>query len=94
MKKSFTATEKAAVALEALAGVRTFAEISSDHQVHSTQISAWKKQAKDILVEGFGDKRKKETTDYQQQVANLRQIIGKNAEELDWFKKKLAPFNT
>lgn len=94
MKKSFTAAEKAAVALEALAGVRTFAEISSAHQVHSTQISSWKKQAKDILVEGFGDKRKKETTDYQQQIANLHQLIGQGAEELAWFKKKLEPFGS
>lgn len=94
MKKSFTAAQKAAVALAALSGTQTTAEISSTHEVHATQISAWKKQAKDILVEGFGDKRKKETCDYQQKIANLHQLVGKRDEELEWFKKKLQPFAT
>lgn len=94
MKKSFTAAQKAAVALDALKGVQTMAEISSHHEVHATQISTWKKQAIQILTDGFSDKRKKETTDSAQKIASLYELVGKRDAELEWFKKKLEPFAT
>lgn len=92
MKKTFTAEQKTAVVLEAFSGVHTLAEISSQHSVHATQISTWKTQAKQILKDGFSDKRKKDTADTEQKIASLYQLIGKRDAELEWFKKKLAPF--
>ena len=92
MKKTFTADQKTAVVLDAFSGSRTIAEISSQHEVHATQISAWKLQAKHILKDGFSDKRKKDSVENEQKIANLYQLIGKRDAELEWFKKKLAPF--
>lgn len=92
MKKSFTAAQKTAVVLDALSGGHTIAEISSQHGVHPTQISAWKVQGKQILKDGFSDKRKKDSVDHEQKIANLYQIIGKRDAELEWLKKKLSPF--
>jgi len=92
MKKTFTADQKTAVVLDAFSGSRTTAEISSQHEVHATQISAWKQQAKQILKDGFSDKRKKDSVENEQKIANLYQLIGKRDAELEWFKKKLAPF--
>lgn len=94
MKKSFTAAQKTAVVLEALSGSHTIAEISSLHSVHPTQISAWKVQGKQILKDGFSDKRKKDSVGHEQKIASLYQIIGKRDAELEWLKKKLSPFGS
>ena len=94
MKKTFSSNEKSEVALTALKGDRTISQISSHYQVHPTQIGLWKKQAKEILINGFSDKRKKHSEDQQNLVEELYQIIGKREAELSWLKKKLSPFNT
>ena len=94
MKKSFTADQKVAVVLETYAGVHTLAEISSQHEVHATQISIWKQQAQRIHKEGFSDKRKKDSLENERKIASLHEIIGKREYELEWFKKKLEPFGT
>ena len=92
MKKSYTADQKTAIVLEAFSGSRTMAEISSQHEVHATQISTWKTQAKQILKDGFSDKRKRDTDDTEQKIASLYQLVGKRDAQLEWFKKKLVPF--
>ena len=94
MKKSFTALQKTAVVLDSFSSEHTIAEISSRHEVHPTQITLWKKQARGILTEGFSDKRKKDTIDYEQKITRLYELVGKRDAELEWFKKKLEPFGT
>ncbi len=44
IRKKYDATLKAKIALEAVKGEKTIAEISSEYGVHSTQIAHWKKQ--------------------------------------------------
>jgi len=56
----FSPQEKAQLALSAIKGEKTIAKISSDYQVHPTQIGLWKKQALDNFAELFKDSRKKE----------------------------------
>lgn len=43
-RRKFTAAEKAKVALEAIRGEQTIAEISTKYAVHATQINKWKKR--------------------------------------------------
>lgn len=91
--KSFTPQEKSQVALTAIKGEKTLAQISSDYQVHPTQIGLWKKQAIDHLPEAFKDNRRKEKrkeAEYQEQLDNLYRIVGQKDIELDWLKKKLS----
>lgn len=93
--KVFSPQEKARVALAAIKAEKTTAQISSDYQVHSTQIGLWKKQALDNLAELFKDNRKKEKQaelNYQEQLDNLYKVIGQRDIELDWLKKKLSIF--
>ncbi len=52
-RKTFTASEKAKVALEAIRGELTLAQISSKYDVHATQINKWKKQGLEQLKGGF-----------------------------------------
>ncbi len=94
MKKSFPAEQKTALVLDPFSGSHTIAELSSQHGVHATQITSWKNSAKQILKDGFSDKRKKDFADTETKIASLYQIIGKRDVELEWFKKKLAPFST
>ena len=94
--RTFSPQEKAMVALAAIKGEKTIAQISSEYQVHPTQIGLWKKQVLDNLTELFKDRRKKEkqqALEYQAELENLYKIIGQRDIELDWLKKKLSIFN-
>lgn len=93
--KSFTPQEKSQVALAAIKGEKTLAQISSDYRVHPTQIGLWKKQAIDYLPEAFKDNRRKEKlkeAEYQEQLDNLYRIVGQKDIELDWLKKNCQSF--
>ena len=48
-RKRYSSKFKAAVALEAIRGLRTINEIASEHGVHPNQISQWKKKALESL---------------------------------------------
>ncbi len=51
-RRRFSDPFKAKVALEAIKGVSTVAELASRHRVHANQITQWKRQALDALPEG------------------------------------------
>ena len=94
--RSFSPEEKAQVAIVAIKGEQTIAQICSSYQVHPTQIGHWKNQALNNLSELFKDKRKKEKQDefnHQIELENLYKLIGQRETELDWLKKKLSVFN-
>ena len=81
---------KAKVALAALQGEKTLAEISSDYDVHVNQIPAWRKQFKNNMVSLFGsgiDQRK----DNEEQIQLLQAKIGQLTMENDFLAKVLKP---
>lgn len=91
--KSFTPQEKSQVALAAIKGEKTLAQVSSDYRVHPTQIGLWRKQAIDHLPEAFKDNRKKEhrqMLEQEEKLDTLYRIIGQRDTELEWLKKKLS----
>ncbi len=88
MKKTYEAVFKTKVAIEAIRGEKTIAEIASHYQVHPNRIRQWKKQAMEILSEAFNGKRKKADLTVEQKEAELYQQIGQLKVELDWLKKK------
>ena len=91
--KQYSAEEKAKIALEALKGELTIAQITSKYGVHATQISNWKKQALESMLNGFKDKRKgKEEPGEENLVKELYQQIGQLTVERDWLKKKSELF--
>jgi putative transposase len=79
---------KVKVALAAVKGDQTIAELASKYEVHATQITQWKKQLLDALPEAFSPKRKKEQQEQQELTDQLYQQIGQLKVELDWLKKK------
>jgi putative transposase len=89
MKKTFTTTQKIAVALECLKGQKTINEISSEHEVHPTQIHGWSKRVAEGLPLLFTDQRTKQGKSQDRLIAELYQVIGQRETELAWLKKKL-----
>ena len=56
-RRAFTGPFKAKVALAAIRGEGTLAELASRFDVHANQVAAWKKQAIDGMEENLGDGR-------------------------------------
>ena len=90
--KQYSAQEKTKVAMEAIRGELTLAQISSQYGVHATQINRWKREAMESMVTGFTSKSKGVDTDKNALVDQLYQQIGQLTVERDWLKKKSATF--
>ena len=89
--KKFDAEFKARVALEAIKGNKSIAEISSEYKVHGTQIASWKRRALIGIKEFFvsGAKSTEETRG--QEMSDLYAQIGKLKVENDFLKKTGYP---
>lgn len=91
-RKQHTAEFRFKVALEALKGLKTVAELASIYEVHPTLINRWKEELHEGGRTIFGPpKRKGCETEVLQ--AALYEEIGRLKFELDWLKKKAAPFS-
>ena len=91
MRKKFPDEFKAKVALAALRGDKTMAELAAEYEVHVSQINTWKATVKDRLAElfsspsGGAEKRK----DQKELIEDLYKNVGRMQVENDWLKKKL-----
>jgi len=73
--------------VEALKERKTCTQIASQFEVHGTQVTQWKKQALELLVEGFkGPSGRKQEGEFSAE--ELYSQIGQMKVELDWLKKK------
>jgi transposase len=88
--KTYSADIKARVALEALRGQKTVAQIASEYQVHPTQVNQWKKQTMENLRSGFDGKKEAAVTD-EKKIDNLYRQIGKLQVENDFLKQAVYP---
>jgi transposase-like protein len=88
MRKRYDAQFKARVALEAIRGDRTLAEIASTYQVHPNQITKWRRQVFEELPKVFSRTKERGEAQHNELVAQLYQQIGQLKVELDWLKKK------
>ena len=92
-RKRYGAAFKAKVALEAIKGERTIAEIASETGVHPNQISKWKKQALEELPDIFTGGKKNQKESSEELESELYKQIGQLKVELDWLKKKFRVFD-
>jgi len=89
MRKQFPDEFKAKVALAALKGDKTIAELAAEFEVHASQINTWKAAVKDRLADLFstpsgGASKMKEQKDL---IEQLYKSVGRMQVENDWLKK-------
>lgn len=78
---------KGKVALEALKGLKTMAELSSEYEVNANMISKWKKQLLQNLADLFKTGLNK-SNDAEEEKEELYKEIGKLRVENEFLKKK------
>ena len=83
---------KAKVALEAIKETKTIAELASLYRIYPTQITKWKRQAIEILSQGFSEKRIQQEHNNRELVQELYRQIGRLKVEVDFLKKKMGIF--
>jgi len=86
-KRTHSKEFKAKVAIDAIRGAETMAELALRHGVHPGQIQKWKTQALGCITESFGvckKDRQKESIDPE----ILERKIGQLVVENDFLKKK------
>jgi transposase len=86
-RKRYSADFKAKVALEAIRGELTLAQLAAKHGVHQTLINAWKKQAVEGMSGTFSGKAEAAETDRQGEIDKLHAMIGQLVVERDFLKR-------
>jgi len=88
-RRQFTAEFKAKVALEAIGGELTMAELAKKYEVHPNMIAGWKRrlteQAAGLFARGQGESAK----DAEAHIRQLHAKIGQLTVEADFLKKGL-----
>ena len=89
MRKKFEPALKARIALEAIKGEKTLAQISSEYGAHYTQISKWKQELIQRSGEIFAKPDNSMVEQHQEFTDKLHKTIGEITMENNWLKKKL-----
>ena len=88
-RKRYTAEFKAKVALEALRGELTTAQLATKHGIHQTMVGEWKKQAMEGMALVFSGKEQGQETarTTEAEVERLHAKIGQLVVERDFLVK-------
>jgi len=88
-RKVYTKAFKAKVALEAIKGEKTVAQLSSDYEVHATLIHEWKKTLEGGAEELFTRKNAKKSGKGEKDLKELHAKIGQLTVEVDFLERGL-----
>ena len=88
MRRGHYAAFKARVALEALKGEKTMAQLSSEFGVHTNQIRQWRDKLLKEVPNVFSDRRRRQEKEGEEMTSELYRQIGQLKVELEWLKKK------
>jgi transposase-like protein len=88
-RKRYEVVFKVRVALEAVKGEKTIAQLASEFKVHPNQIRQWRQRLLDVLQEVFSNRRPQAEKDRDELEAELFWQIGQLKVEVEWPKKDL-----
>jgi putative transposase len=91
-RRQFSPDYKFRVALEAAKGQQTLSELATKYGLHPNQISQWKRQLLESGADVFNRNGDKEAQAQNAEQSELYEQIGRLKMELEWLKKKAAPF--
>jgi transposase len=86
-RKRYSAEFKAKVALDAIRGEATIAELVSKHGVHQTLINAWKRQGIEGMAGVFSGKAEAAAAERECELEKLHAKIGQLVVERDFLAK-------
>ncbi len=86
-RKRYSAAFKAKVALEAIKGEQTLAELAAKYSLHPNMITTWKRQAIDNMAEAFSSKSERDSKADEVQIKELHAKIGQLTVERDFLAK-------
>jgi putative transposase len=84
-RRTFTPTFKAEVIRDLLAGKRSHAELCREHQLSPSLLTLWKDTALERLPQLFQEPEQRDPQ--QARIAELEQLVGRQALELELLKK-------
>ena len=87
MKKSYDSKFKSKVALEAIQGQKTLAEIAGDYNIHPNLVAQWKKKLLESLPDMFATQKEKSAENKYPEEELLKQI-GQLKVENEFLQKK------
>ena len=87
-RKKYSKELKTQIALDAIKGQKTLAELASEYVVHANQISIWKKQLLDAAPDTFTSWKDKGAEKKEIECDRQYQKVGQLQIEVDWLKKK------
>jgi transposase-like protein len=89
-RRNHSAAFKARVALEAIRGEKTVAEIAAHHEVHPNQVTTWKTQLLQNAAAVFGGDAS--AADGKERIRELHAKIGELTVERDFLEGALGKF--
>ena len=95
-QRTFTPAFKAKIALELVKGVKTMQQISKESEVHMTQLAKWKNtlvnNANTVFEKNDTDQLTKLKQEFAEERQKYHEIIGKQAMEIEFLKKKYEQY--
>ncbi len=86
-RRTFPAEFKARVALEALSGAYTLAELAAKHDLHPNMIAQWKRKVQEDLPALFAKKSELATDGREAEIKDLQAKVGQLTMERDFLAK-------
>jgi transposase len=90
-RRVFSDKFKAKVALDAVRGIKTLAQLAAEYQVHPNQISKWKQLLVSQAAELFSTQKSSATRTEEEITAPLYEEIGRLKMDVRWLEKNSEP---